>query len=138
MLANPMQYLKSRNAAYAAIAASAGPVYNGALYQIALSVTSFKSNIPFDDATITARATAIFVLKGLVLIMLCHTLLLIKDLDKLGGDLLGADTIVEHQPVLSELQLLIQLKEGLTTILLLLLILLLGLLQSKMQQSCSG
>jgi len=33
MLNNPLQYLKARNTAYTTIAASAGAVYNGALYQ---------------------------------------------------------------------------------------------------------
>jgi len=38
MLNNPLQYLKARNTAYTAIAASESNAYNGALYQIAQSV----------------------------------------------------------------------------------------------------
>jgi len=53
MLSNPLQYLKARNKAYKAIAASADVVYHGALYQIAQSVTL---GVPADDAAITARA----------------------------------------------------------------------------------
>jgi len=56
MLNNPLQYLKARNAAYTAVAASAGAVYNGALYQIAQSVTE---DVPADDAAITARSNAL-------------------------------------------------------------------------------
>jgi len=55
MLSNPLQYLKARNAAYTAVAASAGAVYNGALFQIAQSVTL---GVP-DDANMAARATAL-------------------------------------------------------------------------------
>jgi len=54
MLNYLLQYLKARNAAYAAIANSAGNVYHGALYQISQSVTG----VPGDDGAITARATA--------------------------------------------------------------------------------
>jgi len=53
ILGNPLQYLKARNAAYTAIAASAGGVYNGALYQISQSVTE---DMPADDVAIAARA----------------------------------------------------------------------------------
>jgi len=56
MLGNPLQYLKARNAAYSAIANTAGDVYHGALYQISLSVTE---GVPNDNAAITARANAI-------------------------------------------------------------------------------
>jgi len=56
MLSNPLQYLKARNAAYTAVEASAGAVYNGALFQIAQSVTL---GLPVDDVAITARATAL-------------------------------------------------------------------------------
>jgi len=56
MLNNLLQYLKARNTAYTAIAASAGEVYNGALYQIALSVTE---GVPATDALMVNRATAI-------------------------------------------------------------------------------
>jgi len=51
MLNNPLQYLKARNAAYKAIAASADAVYRGALYQIAQSVTV---GVPANDGEITA------------------------------------------------------------------------------------
>jgi len=37
MLSNPLQYLKARNVAYKAVAASADVVYHGALFQIAQS-----------------------------------------------------------------------------------------------------
>jgi len=53
MLNNQLQYLKARNAAYTAIAASASDVYKGSLYQIADSVTS---PMPANDGEITARA----------------------------------------------------------------------------------
>jgi len=55
MLNNPLQYLKARNAAFTAIAASAGNVYNGALYQIAQSVIE---GVPA-EGTMVARANAI-------------------------------------------------------------------------------
>jgi len=53
MLNDPLQYLKARNAAYKAVAASADAVYCGALYQIAQSVTV---GVPANDGEITARA----------------------------------------------------------------------------------
>jgi len=53
MLSNPLQYLKGRNAAYKAVAASADVVYRGSLYQIAQSVTL---GVPANDGKITARA----------------------------------------------------------------------------------
>jgi len=56
MLNNPLQYLKARNAAYTAVANTAGAVYNGALYQIAQSVTE---GVPDTNANIAARATAL-------------------------------------------------------------------------------
>jgi len=56
MLSNHLQYLKARNAAYTAIAASAGAVYHGALYQIPESVTA---GVPDTVANIAARATAL-------------------------------------------------------------------------------
>jgi len=56
MLNNPLQYLKARNAAYTAIANTAGAVYNGTLYQIAQSVAE---GMPTNDADITARSTAL-------------------------------------------------------------------------------
>jgi len=56
MLNNPLQYLKARNAAYSAVAASANAVYHGALYQIAESVTA---DVPTTHADIDNRATAI-------------------------------------------------------------------------------
>jgi hypothetical protein len=56
MLNNPLQYLKARNTAYTAVAASAGAVYNAALYQIALSVVE---EVPATEALMAARATAI-------------------------------------------------------------------------------
>jgi len=56
MLTNPLQYLKGRNTAYAAIANSAGAVYCGALFQIAQSVTE---GMPVDNAAMTARSTAL-------------------------------------------------------------------------------
>jgi len=52
MLNNPLRYLKARNSAYTAVAASAGAVYQGALFQIAQSVIE---GVPADDAAITAR-----------------------------------------------------------------------------------
>jgi hypothetical protein len=51
MLNNPLQYLKARNAAYIAVANTAGAVYHGALYQIAQSVTA---GVPADDVAIDA------------------------------------------------------------------------------------
>jgi len=56
MLNNPLQYLKSRNAAYTTIAASAGDVYHGALYQIAQSVTE---GVPATEDIMVARANVI-------------------------------------------------------------------------------
>jgi NACalpha-BTF3-like transcription factor len=56
MLRSPMNYLQARNMAYTVIAASADTVYNGALYQIALSVSE---GVPATEAAMTARATAI-------------------------------------------------------------------------------
>jgi len=56
MLNNPLQYLKARNTAYTVIAASAGEVYNGALYQIALSITE---GVPATEVLMANRATAI-------------------------------------------------------------------------------
>jgi len=56
MLNNPLQYLKARNTAYAAIANSATGVYNGALFQIAGSITE---GVPANDDEIDNRATAI-------------------------------------------------------------------------------
>jgi len=56
MLNNPLQYLKARNAAYTAIAASAGAVYNAALFQIAQSVTE---GVPATEALMVNRANAI-------------------------------------------------------------------------------
>jgi len=43
MLNNPLQYLKARNAAYKAVAASADAVCHGALYQIACSICHSRS-----------------------------------------------------------------------------------------------
>jgi len=48
-----MQYLKSKNAASTTVVASAGTVYNGALFQIA---QSFTEGMLVDNAAITARA----------------------------------------------------------------------------------
>jgi len=56
MLNNLLQYLKARNPAYAAIAASASGVHHGALYQIAESVTE---GVPANDDEIDNRVTAI-------------------------------------------------------------------------------
>jgi len=56
MLNNPLQYLKARNSAYTAVAASAGDVYNGALYQIA---QSFIEGVPATERNMMVRATAI-------------------------------------------------------------------------------
>jgi len=56
ILNSPLQYLESRNAAYTAIAASAGNVYHGALYQIAQSVTE---GVPATEDIMVARANAI-------------------------------------------------------------------------------
>jgi len=53
MLNNPLQYLKARNGAYKAVAASAIDVYKGALYQIADSVTA---PVPANDGEIDARS----------------------------------------------------------------------------------
>jgi len=53
MLNNPLQYLKARNAAYTAVANTAGAVYHDTLFQIAQSVTL---GVPDTDANITARA----------------------------------------------------------------------------------
>jgi len=53
MLSNPLQYLKARNAAYTAVAASADVFYRGALYQIAQFVTL---GVLANDGEITARA----------------------------------------------------------------------------------
>jgi len=52
MLANPLQYLKARNATYMAVAASGGMFYSGTLYQIAQSVTT---GVPATDVEINSR-----------------------------------------------------------------------------------
>jgi len=56
MLSNLFQYLKARDAAYKAIAASASDVYHGALYQISQSVIL---GVCIDNDAINDRATTL-------------------------------------------------------------------------------